>query len=249
MTKKLSRNDRGQTDFQAKEEIRKLGAMIKAHKKADKSLKLGRHMYKAFKNEVDRCTDDSAIDCGHQLLNWAKAHFWYLRIKDTMPKFDTLYDVLKKGGYTEKKPFIYGDIDKYVWAEETVDGVCKKGKTRIIIQKTMNSCADDNTHIYICRDPVKNFRTVRIGTAWKKETKNSIGNLDKPSLKTYRRTDWKVKYGDCRDEGNVLLMEPCSDKIESNFIDYKIEHALWLFHYSYDEVVTKKGKSQTWGKE
>lgn len=105
----------------------------------------------------------------------------------------------------------------------------------------MNSCADDYTHLYICRDPIKNHRTFRIATAWKKETKNCIGNLEKPSLKTYRRTNWKVEYGDCRDYGSVLLDEPNGDHIESNYIDGKIEHALWVFNYAFDEVTA-------WGK-
>ena len=234
------------TERQRTTEIKKMGKLIKARRKADKNLKLGRKMYKLFQDNVDSCKDDSGVECGYQALNWAKAHFWKLRIKATMPRFDELYKMLVEGKYTEKKPFIYGDIDKYVWAEETVDGVSKHGKTRVIIQQTMNSCADDYTHLYICRDPIPNHRTVRIATAWKKETKNCIGGLEKPSLKTYRRTDWIVKYGDCRDYGSVLLDEPYSDHIEDNFVDGKIEHALWVFNYAYDEVVTKKGKSQRW---
>ena len=236
------------TKRQRTAEIKKLDKWITAHRKADKNLKLGRKMYKLFQENVDSCKDDSGVECGYQALNWAKAHFWKLRIKATMPRFDELYKMLVEGKYTEKKPFIYGDIDKYVWAEETQDDGCDKpiGKVRVIIQKTMNSCSDDNTHLYICRDPIKNHRTVRIATAWKKETKNSIGSLEKPSLKTYRRTNWTVEYGDCRDYGSVLLDEPCSDHIEDNFEDHKIEHALFVFNYAYDEVVTKKGKSQKW---
>ena len=246
MTKKLPRDDRGMTQKQRTAEIEKLDKWINAQRKANKSLKLGRKMYKLFQESVNKYGDDEGAKCGYQDLNWAKAHFWKLRIKAIMPKYDELYKILEEGKYTEKKPFIYGDIDKYVWAEETVDGVCKKGKTRVIIQKTMNSCADDYIHLYICRDPVPNHRTVRIATAWKKETKDCIGGLEKPSLKTYRRTDWKVKYGDCRDHGDVLLDEPCSDQIDDHFIDDKVEHALWVLNYAYDEVVTKKRKSQKW---
>ena len=241
MTKKLTKKAK-----EHNKEIRRLDRFIKAHRKADKNLKLGRKMYKLFQENVDNCKDDSAVECGYQALNWAKAHFWKLRIKATMPLFDELYDKLIEGKYTEKKPFHYGDVDKYVWAEETQDVLGDKGygKVRVIIQKTMNSCANNYIHLYICRDPMKNHRTVRFATAWPKETKNSIGSLEKPSIKTYRRTNWKVKYGDCRDYGSVLLDEPCSDHIEDHYVDEKIEHALWVFNYAYDEVVTKKGKSQ-----
>ncbi len=232
------------TDKERDAKIKKMDEYIKAYRKADKSLKLGRKMYKLFKENVDNCGDESGEECGYQALNWAKAHFWKLRIKATMPKFDELYDILVAGKHTEKKPFIYGDMDNYVWAEETVDGICKKGKTRVIIHKSMNSCADDYITLFICRDPIKNYRTVRIGTAWKKETKNSIGNLEKPSIKTYRRTDWKVEYGDCRDYGSVLLLEPYGDHIEDQFVDYKIEHALYIFKRAYNLVVTEKRESQ-----
>ena len=250
MTKKLPRDDRGMTQRQRTAEINKLSKWIKAHRKADKNLKLGRKMYKLFKENVDNCEDDSGEECGYQALNWAKAHFWKLRIKATMPKFDELYKMLVAGKYTEKKPFVYGDIDNHVWAEETQDGKGdnKLGKVRVIIQESLSNCADDNTHLFICRDPMKNHRTVRIATAWKKETKNCIGGLEKPSLKTYRRTNWEVKHSDCRDYGDVLKDEPFSDHIESDFIDHKIEHALWVLKCAYDQVVTKKGKSQQWSK-
>ncbi len=220
-----------------KQEIRDLDKFIKRYKRNDKSLPLGKLMYDTYKKEVKRADRD----CAHQTLGWARSHFWKLVLKDDLILFHELYTKLKEGGCTKRKPYIYGDLDKYLWVEKTDD------KMKVIVQQTKNSTADNYTHLFIYREPLKNdimLSSFRIATAWEREKRTDLGGghtyLEQPSLSTYRKTDYKLTYGDCRDPGHVLLCELWQDKIEDQYADNNIIHALWLLKWCHEELTKKK---------
>lgn len=50
------------TKRQLTAEIKKIDKWIKARRKADKNLKLGRKMYKLFQENVDNCKDDKGYN-------------------------------------------------------------------------------------------------------------------------------------------------------------------------------------------
>lgn len=198
-----------------------------------KAKKLGRSLYRAYIQE-----EKAGRNCGNLLLDWIKESFWGSLVKDHLPIFNELWELLNKKGHTRKNPFGYGDIDYDVWVEYPKDN-----NKQVIVSICYCACADDNTHIFIydkeLSDPkiysTYDWSKFRVATVWKRQKSNDRWpndeydrNIDVPSLSTYRKRDFRYGYYDCRDKGHVLLYEAHSERVEkASWSETEIYWALW----------------------
>lgn len=191
----------------------------------ERARKLGRSLYFAHKKE-----EKDGRDCGNLFLDWVKECFWGMVVKDTLPLFDSVWDMLHEKGYKKQNPFVYGDADVSLWVEYPKD----KNK-KVIVSVCHCSMADNNTLIFI-QDNINILHHLRyhIVTAWSREVKSRYSNhwgddrdISKPSLNTYRKRDFKFGYGDGRDKGHILIYDGMLERVENaSWTERDIPYAL-----------------------
>jgi len=153
-------------------------------------------------------TKEEYRDCGDYSVEKIKREFWGLVVRDYIPIFLSVYEILEeRGNIGNSNRYVYGDIDVGVWIEPTN----KKGR-KVIASTRYCAMADDNTHIYILDDPHEDypeFIKFVCKTAWPREKKKKKSwanfgdhrDIEIPSLETYRRFNFDFGYGDGRDKG------------------------------------------------
>jgi len=194
-----------------------------------KARRLGTSLYRAYKQEEKQ-------DCGKLLLDWVKECFWGAIIKDHLPVFDAVWNILNEKKHTKNNTFDYGDYDYSVWVEYP-----KEEDKRVIIAVCHCAVRDDNTTIFI-ESGRKWLNTeynlgydFRVATVWPREKSNKRWpndscdrNIDIPSLNTYRKRDFHYGYYDCRDKGHVLHYRHWGNRVENaSWSEEKIYWALW----------------------
>ncbi len=193
--------------------------------------KLGNSLYRAYKKQTER-------GCQDLLINWVKEVFWGRAVKDHIPVFNKIWNILYKNGHDKNNPFTWGDVDQSVWYEKPKD----KTHRKVIVSESHCSCADDNIHIFVLDeypgyDTLSKFKAV---TVWQREKgkggyKTAKGwhfwgddrDITLPSLNTYRKRSFDFGYNDCRDKGHTFMYEFSTQRVENaNWNEIKIPHSL-----------------------
>lgn len=199
----------------------------------DRAKRLANRMYKDYYIE-----EKEGRECGKLLLDWTKEHFWGIVISKEIKTFNKVWNLLDEREYTKNNKLVFGDIDEGVWVEYP-----KNKDKKVIICTRYNSCAEDNTHIFVLDEPFKNQITFRVSTVWPKEIPykgnikwNDDRDVDTPSLNTYRKRDFKYGYSDGRDKGHSIMYETSYGRIgvakDANWItDSRIKYALDALNY------------------
>ena len=208
-------------------------------------------LYCQYNAEENREGGKDSSGCGDLMLEWIKERFWGLIVKDHIPIFHQIWDILNERGHAgEKNAYVYGDIDVGLWIEKVKNPKDKK----VIASTRYCSVADDNTHLYILsgiefeHDFPMGFK-FRCRTVWPrannkggykcvKSVKYPDGwfswgddrDVKTPSINTYRERDFDYSYGDCRDKGCVFTYE--DEKCDhADWYESKIPHALTVFRW------------------
>ncbi len=194
-----------------------------------------------------------ASDCGNYMVERVKKLYYGMMVKDNIPKFLAVYDVLVANGHDAKNPYVYGDMDQGVWYEKSPDEI-----TKIIATERYCSCADDNTHIFILKDfgwdqwfnekhkvKQEDYRFSCM-TAWPRQKNNSKKHhqwgdhrdIEHPSINTYRKHKFKFGYEDGRDEGYSFNYETITGNVEdAHWKESRILYALDILNYDYEAMV------------
>lgn len=192
--------------------------------------------------------------CGDLMLEWIKSRFWGLLVRDHIPIFEEIHQILtSKKNIDEKNRYTYGDVDVSVWVEKV-----KNPKDMKVIASTRHcSGADDNTHLYILKnskigipefDSKNMFLEFKCRTVWSRQNKRGGYRVAKskehpngwfswgddrdiklPSINTYRERDFNFSYGDCRDKGHVFTFKNFSgpELDHPDWHENRISHSLW----------------------
>lgn len=195
--------------------------------------KLAMTMLEAYRKHEKR-----GIDCGNLVLEWSKEYFWGALVKEHIPMFERVWELLDREKHTVRNKFVYGDIDVGLWIEYPK----KREKRKVIVSTRYCSCADDNTHIFVYdhddreKKPYYDFSKFKVVTVWPRQKRSKYWktvdewhrHIDLPSINTYRKSDWDYGYNDCRDKGHCFLYEAHNERVEkAHWSENKIKHALW----------------------
>jgi hypothetical protein len=164
---------------------------------------------------------------GDLTIEWAKDHYYGLRMQDKLTDFNELWNKLTDNGMVSKKTSLCtGDADISLWAERLDD------RTKLIISESHCTCADDNTTIYKLREydcgdgfgediSTERMESINkmmfefhIFTAYPRQVSSKSGydwgdhrDIDKPSLRTHRKHKFNFGYRDGRDDFHVAMMK------------------------------------------
>ncbi len=189
-----------------------------------------------------------ASDCGNYMVERVKKLYYGMMVKDNIPKFLAVYDVLVANGHDAKNPYVYGDMDQGVWYEKSPDEI-----TKIIATERYCSMADDNTHIFILEDYSCDrlgmkyesiyFRCMTAFPRQKSKSKKSHQwgdhrDIEQPSINTYRKYKFKYGYCDGRDETYCFNYETLTGCVEdAHWKESRILWALNTLNYDYEALV------------
>ena len=212
-------------------------------------------LYREYIAENNREGEDSE-GCGDLMLEWIKESFWGKIVKDHIPTFHQIWNILnEKGHIGEKNSYTYGDIDVSVWIEKVKNPTDQK----VIASIRHCSAADDNTHLYILSglefpEYSSTFEFFRCRTVWPRQNKKggyrvakskkyptgwfSWGDdrdIKRPSINTYRERDFDFSYKDCRDKGHVFTFH--NNRCDHvHWHENRIPHALQIFRWHLDAL-------------
>ena len=151
---------------------------------------------------------DKDPECALLVQEWAFERLVYMQIKPYSETFDRIHEKLVEKGFNRKNKLDYGDYDGAIWTEPS-------GEDKIIIAESYCAMRDDNTIFFI-----KNGRGFHARRVWPKQVKHGI-YIHKPSLNTYRKSDWEIEYCDSRDLGYCFSLSAFS------YFDKKVSEALY----------------------
>lgn len=185
---------------------------------------------------------------GDLVIEWAKDHFYGLRMEDRIVDFKELWKKLTDNGKVSyESGLVTGDLDITLWAETIEDG------SKVIISVNHCTCADDNTTIYKMKEfeyseedttneevlerLKKSLFEFHVFTCYPYATRrNATGyqwgdhrDIENPSLNTIREYNFDFGYGDGRDKTHVAKMKyhhsgkPMVDKASWNESRISIE--------------------------
>lgn len=187
-----------------------------------KARKLANSLYEAYKQEPSK-------RCGDLIIENVKNYFWGALVKDMLPIFDQIWNILHAKKHTKNNPFVYG-CDKSFWVEYPQE----KDK-KVIISKNYFGGGENNTYIYI-RKYNAIMSDLRVASVWPRQIIEKFDtpfgddrDISKPSLNTYRKKDYTFGYFDCRDMGHVLNYNKLTQSVENaHESEEKIKHSMWL---------------------
>lgn len=152
---------------------------------------------------ASRQSDD---ECTSSLLEWTFERFWGQTIQPLLAEFRHAWEWLRKHHSAQSNALMWGDVDYFAWTEPTRDE-----HLRVIALKVACAARDDNIYLFIDNSPFPQLQKFHVRTCWPRETKsrynmkrNPWDEIELPSLATYRRMDFKPRYGDSRDRGYGL---------------------------------------------
>ncbi len=235
---------------EVKRVIKRLMGKTMKHPFADRCADNGYKLYRRYMRE-----QAGGRACGKLMLEWENQSFWGHVVKSHIPVFNKVYKLLAEhGNFGKSKAYQY--FNTPLWIEQAKD-------KKVIASIRENSCADDNTHLFIMNDSRHSFfgdfrcRTVwpkqnkRGGYKVKKSKKNPTGwfswgddrDIKIPSITTYRERNFEFSYGDCRDKGYVFTYSnfPEGDHKVENPQMYEIDHALWVLRLHLENLQDYEG--------
>ncbi len=163
---------------------------------------LGDTLYRLYTREEKGQPDEDSSGMGSLLLEWSKARFYGLLVRDYIPVFLKLYEALERGkNFSRSTGVEYGDLQGSIWIE-------KDNKYKVVAATNNSVCRDDSTILFIFKENsiTTKFLCRRV---WLKEVKNNYGyndcrDIKRPALQTYRDYNFDFGYGDGRDEGHCF---------------------------------------------
>jgi len=182
---------------------------------------------------------------GELFLEWMNEAFLGKVVENKIDTFNRIWDCLYSNNIKKEHDLCLGDYDYSVWVETPKNEKYDDRKTKILLYKSYCTCSDDNTYIFNMNVPVKKepeksvlndtlymsihneiqrynyYIEFGVYTAWEKEKKFKFkcDHVEYPSLKTYRKNNWKLCYDDFRDNGFVGKYDSKSGDFKDSFND------------------------------
>ncbi len=135
--------------------------------------------------------------CRNLLIQWMMEHFAGFVVEQFLPDILDVHRELIGLKYTASDPLVFNDLDNRVWYEnESVFIMETQFRKKMVIVDGMKIHARRIWYPY-------------------DEDRNATFRKLKP-LSWYRKNNWKLEYGDCRDAGYILSKNvmPFSKKVD-----------------------------------
>lgn len=179
-------------------------------------------------------TDKEDSECSLLLMEWMFEKYWAVQLEPLLSKYEQVWRSLIKSG-----PVTWGDIDYTAKAES---------KDKMIVSLICHpSCADDNTFLFIYEPSPYKLGKFHVRRCWPRakyyswcEPKDRKGwhYLETASVAFYRRQNFALLYGDCRDLGYALTYEEFTRKIDRGYtMGDRVYSAIWNLYGLIDGVI------------
>jgi hypothetical protein len=176
---------------------------------------------------------EQGSDCGELLNKWIHEKLWGKIVVQYIPKLLEVWQYLHDNKYTKNNTLGYGDIDGSIWVEYPKQLKKWPDKRKIIVHTSHCTTADDNTHIFVINESEISSITQRlhVRTVWPRERSKGIFKWELiPSIHTYRKNNFRYRFGDGRDKGYTLTLKgggtPSIDG--ASYYQGKIQHAIGI---------------------
>lgn len=156
--------------------------------------------------------NDHDSECALMNQEWIFEKLAFIQISSYMEMFDDIHKQLIEKKFDCNNKLGYGDIDGSIWVEP-------HDEYKIVIIESHCAMRDDNTLIFIKQGSSLHARRV-----WPKQI-SQYGFLKKPSLRTYQKSKWKIRYRDGRDLGYCFTLDDLFKKVPSAL--YKAHEIYW----------------------
>lgn len=144
-------------------------------------------------------------ECGQLMIEWTFEMYWAHQLVPLLEPFEKCWQKLVDEG-----PKTWGDIDYTARAERAPND-----DQQIVSLECHCAARDDNIHVFIHAPSEYGFGKFHVRTVGHRACK-VWGNRFR-SLAEMRRNDFKLEYGDCRDEGYGLSYEEFTRKVDRGY--------------------------------
>lgn len=141
----------------------------------------------AFAAGLIAVEDDTGYSrgCRSLLIQWMMEHFAGFVVEQFLPDVIDVHQHLMSFQYTASDPLVFNDLDNRAWYEnESVFIMESQFRKKMVIVDGMK---------------------IHARRIWYKYDESRNGTFSKlKTLSWYRKNNWKLEYGDCRDAGYIL---------------------------------------------
>ena len=178
---------------------------------------------RAFSAAIVSVEDDTGDKrgCRSLLIQWMMEHFAGFVIEQFLPDINDVLSMLKYLQYTKTDPLVFNDIDNQAWFETPTVFIMESQSRRKLVV-------------------IDGFK-VHVRKVWYKhdESRNAHTWHKPKTLAWYRKNNWKIEYGDCRDYGYILSYDATFSKKTVDRADsywHELEMFVFDIHLTLDAL-------------
>jgi hypothetical protein len=248
---------------------KKMNRENRANKKALDGLKANKH----FNAETVMAELFAGLECGSLHIGWALDKFWGLKVAETMPKLQKIYDEAVKRNYTRENNLSFNDMDDklfvmphdqycvlchelqssnyvYVWERNAPSKFQKLHVRRYFDVLKVEDKFDKQEEAEFKKKVREKGKRAGIIAAQRFVENYADDYPENPypkrlSLDSYIKAGFEMKYGDCRDEGYILTWDQFRDSVDRSYYEHsRIEAVLDCYIPSIEYALFEEGREE-----